>query len=177
MASRALNTRFMMTCSICATSAFTRPKLESRSKNRLMSSPTARPPPSSAPASTPPRLARVRQSLSLVLQREDAPFPPYRQRTLINQPSGFPRERQRSAKKIARWRVFLAEARHELAKLTLETQYPFPGPIPPHGAGRIRSDRRFPRRRRIPLPSSSVPRLGGSSKTALDSGILLAESP
>src|ERR1700747_389814 len=133
--------------------------------------------PSSAPAATPPRLARVRQSLSLVLQREDAPFPPYRQRKLINQKSGFPRERQRSAKKIARWRVFLASARHELAKLALETRYPFPAPIPWYGVVRIRSDRRFPRRRRIPPPSTSFPRLGGSNKTALDNGTRLAESP
>src|SRR5260370_40886956 len=106
--------------------------------------PAPHPPPSSAPAATPPRLARVRRSLSLVLQREDAPFPPYRRRTLINQPSGFPRERQRSAKKIARWRVFLAEARHELAKLNLDTRYPFPAPMPPRCAGRIRDDRRVP---------------------------------
>src|SRR5260370_22221390 len=138
--------------------------------------PAPNPPPSSAPAATPPRLARVRRSLSLVLQRADAPFPPYRRRTLINQPSRFPRERQRSAKKIARWRVLLASARHELAKLTLETRYPFPGPIRPHGAGRVRSDRRFPRRRRIPPPSNSVLRLGRSSKTALDNGIRLTES-
>src|SRR5579864_9102597 len=104
------------------------------------------------------------------------PSPPYRQRTLINHSLGCPRQRQRLATKIARWRVFRTSARHELAKLTVETRHPLPGPIPPSEAGRIRRGRKFPRRRRIPPPSRSVLRLGGSSETTLDSGLRRAES-